>query len=221
MWKVAASLGPGTAATAAQAALPAASKVLPYARWIALGTSLIYLLLGGLALGLDLAFIVGPICLAIGIFVAILEYPFVPLARFAAFNFFCNYWYRAGLYACFCVPAFFNTITILCGLAAIATAGCWAFCAFKGAKGEPVTKKPKNATEVHDEEAGHHGAHNAHAQPAQPAQEQRKSSRFSGFFGGGSQNEPQAIVEPTPVAAPPEKSSRKSKFSLSSQAGRG
>jgi hypothetical protein len=40
MWKVAASLGPGTAATAAQAALPAASKVLPYARWIALGTSL-------------------------------------------------------------------------------------------------------------------------------------------------------------------------------------
>jgi hypothetical protein len=40
MWKVAASLGPGTAATAAQAALPAASKVLPYARWIALGTGL-------------------------------------------------------------------------------------------------------------------------------------------------------------------------------------
>jgi hypothetical protein len=83
--------------------------------------------------------------------------------------------------------------------------------------------KPKNATEIHDEEAGHHGAHHdAHAQAQQPAQEpqaQRKSSRFSGFFGGSA--EPEAIVAPTPVAAVPEKSSRKSKFSLSSQAGRG
>ena len=40
------------------------------------------------------------------------------------------------------MPAFFKTITILCGLAALVSAAGWAFCAFKGAKGEPVTSMP-------------------------------------------------------------------------------
>lgn len=47
MWKVATSLGPGAAATAAGAALPKADKFIFYGRFIALGASagmLLYLI---------------------------------------------------------------------------------------------------------------------------------------------------------------------------------
>jgi len=142
MWKVATSLGP----SAASAALPGAEKFLFYGRWIALGASIACVVLGALHIGINLGYIVGPITVVIGVFVAMLEYPFVPIAKHL--NFFTDYRFRAGLYVVFMIPTFFSVVTFVGGLGLFAAAVCYGYAGFKGSKGEPVTDgtgKPKEA----------------------------------------------------------------------------
>eukprot|EP01113_Clastostelium_recurvatum_P009582 TRINITY_DN1462_c0_g1_i1.p3 TRINITY_DN1462_c0_g1~~TRINITY_DN1462_c0_g1_i1.p3 ORF type:complete len:191 (-),score=40.64 TRINITY_DN1462_c0_g1_i1:1048-1551(-) len=124
-----------------------ASKVKLYAKYLGWGTSAAFVVLGGISI-IPIAgfsrYIIGPICVVIGLFMAILEIP-VPFIAWML-NFFQDYRFRGVLYVLFCIPAFMSVFTIAPGLGAIATGACYGFAGvFKKEKGTPIERPGKKS----------------------------------------------------------------------------
>jgi len=130
-------MGPGATASVASHAVPSA-KVLLFAKYAGWGTAAAFVILGVIATILTY-WIIGPICIAIGLFMAILEVPFTPIAWLL--NFFQDFRFRGALYIVFCIPSFFSIITFIAGLGSIACGCLYLFAGiFKKEKGTPIER---------------------------------------------------------------------------------
>jgi len=136
MWKLklASTVGGGGASSF----LPDGDKFVYWARYIGLIAGAAYIGLGLLKTIL-LGWIFGPIVIACGIPILILELPLKFLMARLYLSFFLNYYFRAILYAVFAVLAFAGgIITFAAGLVLVGSAGAYLMAAFKGKSGKPV-----------------------------------------------------------------------------------
>ncbi|KAF2076230.1 hypothetical protein CYY_002471 [Polysphondylium violaceum] len=132
--------------------LPESSVLKNFAKYISMGTGAILILLSILSIFWG-HYIIGPICIALGGLMLVLEFAVPFLAQFNFFIIIFDYKVRGPMYILFCIPAFFSVFSIAGGLGCIASGALYAVLGFvKNEKPEVPQYQSQN-----DIEQGHGG----------------------------------------------------------------
>ncbi|KAN0050402.1 hypothetical protein ACTA71_003525 [Dictyostelium dimigraforme] len=144
------SVGGSVATKVGASFLPESSVLKTVAKYAAWATGALLVLLGGISI-FDSHWIIGPICIALGGVMLVIEFAVPFAAQFQLFLTVFEYKIRGIMYVCFCIPAFFTVFTIAPGLGCIFSGGIYVILGFiKNEKAElPQYNKQR------DVEGGH------------------------------------------------------------------